>query len=71
MLDTSGFDIINSLKAEGLLQFQNIVILTVGPLADGEMKTIFSQEDFRQVMSKPLSIDGMEEMVMEISNEKQ
>jgi hypothetical protein len=71
MLDTSGFDIINSLKAEGLLQFQNIVILTAGPLADGEMKTLFSQEDFRQVMSKPLSIDGMEEMVMDISNEKQ
>jgi DNA-binding response OmpR family regulator len=71
MPDTSGFEIINSLKAEGLLRFQNIVILTAVPLADDEIKKLLSEEGVRQVMSKPLSIDDMEEMVMKIFNEKQ
>jgi DNA-binding response OmpR family regulator len=68
MPDVSGLDIINNLKSEGLLQFQNIAILTAVPLSESETTSLLSQGGINRVMKKPLSIEDMEEIVMNISD---
>jgi DNA-binding response OmpR family regulator len=70
MPGVSGFDIINHLKSEGLLQSQNIVILTAVPLSEVETSSLLSQEGISRVMKKPLSIEDMEEIVVKISDKK-
>jgi DNA-binding response OmpR family regulator len=70
MPGVSGFDIINHLKSEGLLQSQNVVILTAVPLSEAETSSLLSQEGISLVMKKPLSIEEMEEIVMKVSERK-
>ena len=70
MPGVSGFDIINHLKSEGLLQSQNVVILTAVPLSEAESSSLLSQEGISLVMKKPLSIEEMEEIVMKVSAKK-
>ena len=70
MPGVSGFDIINHLKSEGLLQSQNVVILTAVPLSEAETSSLLSQEGISLVMKKPLSIEEMEEIVMKVSEKK-
>ena len=70
MPGVSGFDIINHLKSEGLLQSQNVVILTAVPLSEAETSSLLSQEGISHVMKKPLSIEEMEEIVMKVSAKK-
>ena len=70
MPGVSGFDIINHLKSEGLLQSQNVVILTAVPLSEAETSSLLSQEGISRVMKKPLSIEDMEEIVMKVSDKK-
>lgn len=70
MPGVSGFDIINHLKSEGLLQSQNVVILTAVPLSEAETSSLLSQEGISLVIKKPLSIEEMEEIVMKVSEKK-
>jgi DNA-binding response OmpR family regulator len=68
MPDVSGFDIINHLKSEGLLQSQNIAILTAVPLSEAETTSLLSQGGVNHVIKKPLSIEDMEEIILKISD---
>jgi two-component system OmpR family response regulator len=70
MPDVSGFEVINHLKSEGLLQSQNVVILTAMPLSEAETASLLSQDGISRVMKKPLSIEDMEEIVAKVFEKK-
>lgn len=66
--NTSRFDVIDSLKSEGLLGSQNIIIAIAVPLSEVEFKNLLSQEEIKHIMRKPLSIVEMEEMLSKFSD---
>jgi DNA-binding response OmpR family regulator len=68
MPNFSGFDVIDSLKTEGLLRSQNIIIATAMPLSDTESKNLLSQEGIKHILRKPLSIEEMEEILRTFSD---
>lgn len=68
MPNISGFDVIDSLKSEGLLGSQNIVIATAVPLSEAESKSLLSQKGIKHILRKPLSIEEMEIILRQFSD---
>src|SRR5687768_10368246 len=68
MPNISGFDVIDSLKSEGILGSQNIIIATAVPLTEAESNSLLSQKGIKHIMRKPLSIEEMEVILMQFSD---
>jgi CheY-like chemotaxis protein len=58
MPEFSGMDIINSLKAENLLEKKNIIILTASALHEEETEALV-RDGIRSVLKKPISIEDL------------
>src|SRR6476646_6871368 len=58
MPEFSGMDIINSLKADSLLEKKNIVILTASALHEEDAEALV-HDGIRSVLKKPISIDEL------------
>jgi CheY-like chemotaxis protein len=61
MPNFSGFDVVNTMKRENLLQEYNVIIITALNLGIDEVNLLL-QEGVKEIVSKPLSIQNLEEV---------
>ena len=61
MPNCSGFDVVNTMKRENLLQEYNVIIITALNLGIDEVNLLL-QEGVKEIVSKPLSIQNLEEV---------
>ena len=62
MPEFSGFDVLDSLKKEGLIEKQNIVLLTASSMTDEDINKIL-QKGVRSYIRKPLDITTLVEKI--------
>ncbi len=69
MPEFSGFDVLDALKKEGLVDKQKIIILTASSIQDKEINELV-KEGVHSYLRKPLDIDTLVEKIQETQNHK-
>ena len=62
MPDLNGMDVLNSLKRDGLLKSNNIILFTAVPLTDKDLQELL-ESGVKGIIRKPVSIDDLEGIV--------
>src|SRR3989475_1558909 len=65
MPEFSGFDVLDSLKKEGLMEKQKIILLTASSITDEEIDSLL-KTGVRSYLRKPLDIDVFVEKVEQV-----
>jgi CheY-like chemotaxis protein len=61
MPNFSGFDVVNTMKQENLLEEYNVIIITALNLDINEVNSLL-REGVKEIVRKPLSIQNLEEV---------
>ncbi len=69
MPEFSGFDVINALKKEKLMDKQKIIILTASSIQDKELNELV-KEGIHSYLRKPIDIDILIEKIQRVNNDK-
>ncbi len=69
MPEFSGFDVLDAMKKEGLVDKQKIIILTASSIQDKEIGELV-KEGVHSYLRKPLDIDMLVEKIQETQNHK-
>ena len=69
MPEFSGFDVLDSLKKEGLMEKQKIILLTASSITDEEIDSLL-KAGVRSYLRKPLDIDIFVERIEQVHNGK-
>jgi two-component system, OmpR family, response regulator len=69
MPEFSGFDVLESLKKEGLMETQKIILLTASSITDEEIDSLL-KTGVRSYLRKPLDIDVFVERIEQVHNAK-
>jgi two-component system, OmpR family, response regulator len=67
MPEFSGFDVLDSLKKEGLIAKQKIILLTASSITDQEIEDLL-KTGVRSYLRKPLDIDVFVERIEQVHN---
>lgn len=67
MPEFSGFDVLDSLKKEGLIDKQKIILLTASSITDQEIEDLL-KTGVRSYLRKPLDIDVFVERIEQVYN---